>query len=557
MVEADADLSLVYNGEVYNFQELRTELQRAGHVFRSTGDAEVILKAYQAWGPALLERLNGMFAFALYDARKRVVFMARDRAGEKPLYYSQRPDALLFASELKSLLSVPGFVPVLDLQSLHYYLAFGFVPGELCILQNVRKLPPAHALLYHLDTQQLHTWRYWQLPEYEPVQRTTDQHLAVLEDLLRDSVRLRLLADVPVGISLSGGVDSSLITALAAALSPEPPRTFTVTFPGSATHDERAHAALVARHFRTNHAEIEAEPLTVGALPELARQFDEPIADSSMLPTYLLARAIREQATVALFGDGGDELFGGYPHYLWAQRAAGVQAGLPRFVRTGLSAMARRLPLGTRGRHYLLGLQEGAAETVAHINLYFDRFTRRELAPARAGSDPCVAAERFKMNLCRPQDSVLRQAMRVDFLTYLPDALLVKVDRASMLASLEVRTPFLDHRVVEFAFRELPDSLRATRNERKVLLRRLAARLLPAQLDLTRKQGFSIPIDDWLRGPWRRPFADWLADSPLFHARVVQQLFSGLDRGRANGQRLFALAIFELWRREYGIRVPD
>jgi asparagine synthase (glutamine-hydrolysing) len=366
-----------------------------------------------------------------------------------------------------------------------------------------------------------------------------------------------MIADVPVGVMLSGGVDSSLVVAMAARVSSQRVKTFTISFPGHGAFDEAPYARAVAEHFGTDHVELAAEPATVDLLPELARQYDEPIADSSMVPTYLVSRLIRREATVALGGDGGDELFGGYPHHSWVQQQGRVGTWLPGFARAAAQAAATRLmPVGMRGRNYLLGLTAKHPYNIVQFNVLFDADARRRLLaplgryrPAGNGPEACKAA------LCLPSDSSLRQTTALDFQTYLVDDILVKVDRASMLCSLEVRAPFLDPRLIDLAFRRVPDRLRATGSERKILSRRLAQKLLPPSLDLTRKQGFSLPLHQWFKGDWGRYIEDVLtnAEADLFDRRVVRQLFAGQRRGFANTHRIFALLMVELWRREHGI----
>lgn len=561
MSDTAGDLCITYNGEIFNYQELRRQLEARGHNFRTASDTEVILEAYRAWGTDCVGRFNGMFAFGLYDSRTRRLFLARDRAGEKPLFYRHTPGRLVFASELKALMADPAFPRRLDLEALDFYLAYGYVPGERCILQGVRKLGPAQALTYDLDSDHLAAWRYWELPEPVPHLRASLSELSEeLEGLLEDSVRLRLIADVPVGILLSGGLDSSLVTAMAARAASKPVKTFTISFPGHGPLDEGPYARLVAKHFGTEHVEMAAEPASVALLPELARQYDEPLADHSLVPTYLVARLIRPQAKVALGGDGGDELFGGYPHYSFLLRHQPLRRVIPQVMRTWVgSGAARLLPLGRRGRHHLMGFAREVPWSIAHINLYFDQRSRqRLLAPLRRqGLRWDAIPESYKAGLCIPGQSILQQASRVDLATTLVDDYLVKVDRASMLNSLEVRAPFLDHRLMEFAFGRLPDEFRATDRARKVLLRHLARRLLPARVDLTRKQGFTLPLDNWFQGDWGEFMVEVLsqADPHLFDQRLIESLIAGQRRGLANVNRLFLLMMFELWRREYGVAV--
>ena len=556
MADASGRLCITFNGEIYNYREVRGELEARGHSFRSASDTEVILESYLEWGDDCLGHLNGMFAFGLYDKANRRVFLARDRAGEKPLFYHLAGNILVFASELKALMADPAFPRRIDMESLDHYLTFGYVPGDMCILQGVRKLPPAHAMTFDLDSGRLRVRRYWQLPKpAATVDADPDELLEEFERLLEESVRRQLVADVPVGILLSGGIDSSLVTALAARVLSRPAKTFTISFPGHGSYDEAPYARLVAQHFGTEHIELAAEPATVELLPMLARQYDEPIADSSMVPTYLVSRLIRQYATVALGGDGGDELFGGYNHYTWLQSQEKMRRLIPRSLRQAAGYLAARgLPVGFRGRNHCIGFAGDLPHSIAHVNLYFDAVTRRELL-APSGWSAAHPAESYKSSFCAPNYSTLQTASRVDFQTTMADGYLVKVDRASMLNSLEVRAPFLDYRLVEFAFGRVPDTLRAFSGERKILSRRLAARLLPSELDLKRKQGFSLPFEAWFRGPWGEYIEDVLGkgDPALFNRRLIDKLIVGQRRGYANAGRLFALTIFELWRREYSV----
>jgi asparagine synthase (glutamine-hydrolysing) len=561
MSDSTGTICITFNGEIYNYLDLRKELTERGHVFRTQSDTEVILEAYRAWGTGSLAHLNGMFAFGLYDSLQRQLFLARDRAGEKPLFYRLTPGRLVFASELKALMADPTCPRKVDLEALEHYLAYGYVPGQLCILDGVRKLEQGQALTYDLDAENLHAWRYWELPEpARAPNRPTNDLLEELEGLLLDSVRRRLVADVPVGILLSGGIDSSLVTAMAARVSSRAVKTFTISFPGHAAFDESPHARTVAQHFGTNHVEMAAEPATVDLLPKLARQYDEPMADSSMVPTYLVSCLVRQHATVALGGDGGDELFAGYLHYDWVRRQEQVRRSCPRSLRSLVTrGAARALPVGFRGRNYLLAFDGDVSRSIAHVNLFFDAETRRRLlAPVRTGAArPKYQPELYRAALCNPEETTLRQATAADFRSYLVDDILVKVDRASMLTSLEIRAPWLDPRVIEFAFGRVPDSLRAVVGERKILPRMLAARLLPPTLDLKRKQGFAIPLGHWFRGNWGLFIEDTLSGDggSYFDPVTVRRLLAGQRRGLANTQRLFALTMFELWRRHYDVTV--
>jgi asparagine synthase (glutamine-hydrolysing) len=554
MADATARLWVVLNGEIYNFRELRADLACRGHRFRTRSDTEVLLAAYRQWGIDAVRRLNGMFAFALYDTDRAQLFLARDRAGEKPLFYRHHDGRFSFASELKALMTDPTLPRVIDRSALDQYLTFGYVGADACILRGVRKLPQGCALTYDLRRDTVRVWTYWSLPEpWTPDQppRVDDELVDELDELLLESVRMRLVADVPVGTMLSGGLDSSLVTAMAARVSSRRVRTFTIAFPGHGRFDEAPFARSVARHFGTEHVELAAGPATVDLMPELARQYDEPLADSSMVPTYLVSRLIRREATVALGGDGGDELFGGNQHYEWIRRHALCRRLVPGPLREVTSRLGRALPIGFRGRHYLITSNRDADWAIASANAYFDTETRgRLLGTMRMPAD--AGPERDKMRLALGHSPVQR-AMAADFRSYLVDDILAKVDRASMLASLEVRAPFLDPRIIDFAYGKTPDHLRAWKGKRKVILRKLGRRLLPASFDIDRKQGFSLPLHAWFEGDWGRFLCDVVRRSDVFDRRVVEQLIRSQERGRHNAHRLFALAMFELWRRTYKV----
>ncbi len=560
MTDINEQFCIVFNGEIYNYRRLRNKLISKGLRFRTNSDTEIILQAYQAWGENCLARLNGMFAFALYDKSKKRLFIARDRAGQKPLFYYHSNGRLTFASELKALMADPTFPRELNLEALNFYLAYGYIPGEMCILKGIHKLPPGHMMTYDVEIDHLMVRQYWRLPTYTQT-NTTDvgELVSRFQELLRDSVRLRLIADVPVGILLSGGIDSSLVTAMAAEVASKPVKTFTISFPGHDKYDEGPHARLVASHFGTDHTELEAEPTSIEVLSDLAKQYDEPIADSSMVPTYLISRLIRQHATVALGGDGGDELFGGYPHHCWVQQQKYLRYFTPHPLRALMyRAAGKLLPPGLKGRNYILGCLSELPYSIAQVNIYFDAGMRRRLlAPVWSEANlGRMSPESYKAARCDSTGTPLQLATSVDFLTYLPEDILVKVDRASMLTSLEVRSPYLDHRIIEFAFQQVPDNFRAGLRERKILPCRLAKSLLPKQLDLKRKQGFTMPLHQWFKGSWGTYFEQVLreADSNLFDQTVIRQLIDYQRRGFLNSQRLFTLVIFELWRRHYGIQ---
>jgi asparagine synthase (glutamine-hydrolysing) len=553
MTTGGGEVTVTFNGEIYNFIDLRHELESHGHQFRSRSDTEVLLAAYRQWGDAFLTRLNGMFALCLHDRARRRVLLARDRAGEKPLFYHLSPRGLTFASELKALMADPAFPRRVSPRALDFYLAYGYVPGEMCMLEGTHKLGQGMALAFALDSGATTTWRYWELPPPPQSASCAEDLVDELEVLLRDAVRRQLIADVPVGVLLSGGVDSSLVTALAAQASSRPVKTFTISFPGYGAFDEAPFARIVAERFGTEHHEFAAEPANVELLPRLVRQYDEPIGDHSMVPTFLVSRLVRREAKVALGGDGGDELFGGYTHYSWLLREERLRSYAPKIVRRLAARAAARLPAGIRGRNHIIGLGGDTGDSIAHINVFFDRFTRQRLLRGRAQRERGESPEAYRASLAPASYPPVRRAAETDFRTTMVDAYLVKVDRASMLNSLEVRAPLLDHRLIDFAFGRVPDCLKANESERKILLRRLAARVLPPELDLRRKHGFSMPLDRWFDGEWGRFMTSVLRESDTFDRATVESLIKEQGRGRTNATRLFALTFFELWKREYRV----
>jgi asparagine synthase (glutamine-hydrolysing) len=554
MQDTTNDFTIVFNGEIYNHLELKQELIDKGHSFFSHSDTEVILAAYSEWGKDCLLHLNGMFAFALYDSRKRFIFLARDRTGEKPLFYSLSNGIFRFASELKGLLIDPNFSHQINHQALDAYLTLGYVPGNLCIVQGANKLPAAHAMIFDLNKQSLQTWKYWQLPSSPALTEITQSYEeALLEDfelLLEDAVQKQLSADVPVGILLSGGVDSSLITAMAVRSSNQV-KTFTVRFDGYNKYDESKHARLIADYFGTEHFELNAGDASPELLKTLARQYDEPMADSSMFSTYLVSRLVRNHCTVALGGDGGDELFGGYQHYdrlLWRQHKVDW---LPLILRKIIAQCGESLlPIGFKGRNWLQSLSCDLNVELPLIASFFDSKTRLNLMGNK--SWPLVGESIWRAGTPK-NDDLLQRLTRMDFNNFMVEDILVKIDRASMLNSLELRAPLLDHRILEFAFGRVPSSLKTTFTSRKIFLKKLAKKLLPPNFDRQRKQGFGVPLEEWLKkGPWRDLFHDVLLDSQsIFDKKTVKKLLQGQDRGRRNSERLLCLVLFELWRREY------
>ncbi|MDH4228326.1 MAG: asparagine synthase (glutamine-hydrolyzing) [Nitrospirota bacterium] len=540
---------LCFNGEIYNFRALRAELERLGHPFAGTGDAEVLLAAYAAWGEECVGRLNGMFAFAVYDpggnGQGPSLFLARDPAGEKPLYYHHTADTFEFASEVRALEHGGRIDPL----ALDHYLALGYIPGDLCLFEGVHKLPAAHTARLDLGDFSLRTRRYRELPgapvgetgSGTPAETDVEALERELEHLLEDAVRLRLESDVPLGVLLSGGLDSGLVLAAASRVSSRPIEAFTVSLPDSPL-DESRRATQVARHFGAHHHILPLAPTGLGVLHDLAPLVDEPLGDSSLIPSFLVSALTRRHVTVALGGDGGDELFGGYTAYVTGLNALRRAGWMPRPL-LALAGAARYLPAGLKGRAYGLSLRHGALQQASWYTTFFDPRLRHRLyrnPPPLARAD---APERWHASLLgAPGAAPIHRLCRQGFLSTLTDDFLVKVDRASMAHALEMRSPWLDPRLIDFAFGRIPASWKVQGNATRRLQRRLAARLLPPDAEVPRKQGFSIPMDAWLRADRCQWVRDTLPDLPDSINRVyVEKLIHGHMRGRANGARLFAL----------------
>ena len=552
MSSPSGDVVVVFNGEIYNFKELRLELRKSGHAFITKSDTEVIIHAWKEWGVDCVDKFNGMFAFAIYDEVQSTTFIARDRMGEKPLYYSFDNGELRFSSELKGLLADESVSRAINNTALNYYLQFGYVPGDMCILEGIHKLPPSNALLFNHMSGEFDVWKYWNIPIFDnSINNKVDENFLVdkFETILGDSVESHLVSDVSTGVLLSGGVDSSLITALAAKQNNNI-NTYTVSFPNNKSYDESLYAKSISDQFNTNHTEIKIDEIPVEKLPEIAVFYDEPMCDSSMVPTYLLSSVVSDFCKVVLGGDGGDELFGGYKHYNRLIKLDISRKFLPKILAKSAGKISKNfLPTGFKGRQLLASLGIDLDVELPQNEFFFNSKEREKLIPSRYldlnGGDYSNSSHKGM--------SVLERGIRSDLTGYLPEDILVKVDRASMASSLEVRSPFLDINVINFALKEVPDYLKTTHNRRKILSKELSKKILPKSFDLKRKQGFSMPLSDLLKkGKWRVFFEEILLDSEcIFNKEAVNNLFLGIDFGMNNGERLFSLVIFELWKREY------
>lgn len=554
MQRSETEPTIIFNGEIYNHSELRSELRALGFGFASGSDTEVLLAAYQAWGHRCLDRLNGMFAFAIYDQASQTVFLARDRAGEKPLFYYTSAQLLIFASELGVLLKNPDLRREINPEALNHYLAYGYSTSDNTLVRGIHKLPPAHAMLFHIESGLRRLWPYWELPKFKPNPVIEQEELVdELDILLEAAVKRQLEADVPVGVLLSGGLDSSLITAMASR-GAAPIRTFTVAVESDTKLDEARFAESIAAHFGTEHTVLPAETVDATLFESIAKRMGEPLADSSIIPTYLVTREIRKSCTVALGGDGGDELFGGYGHYSQVLDWSHARRYVPGiFTHAAAKLSQLMLPVGFPGRNLVSNSNFDLSLGVFTSATHFDSISRRKLL--RGTGIAAIDSEEGRRSQALIRGGSIDNFTAMDFANYLPEDILVKVDRASMMNSLEVRAPFLDASLLEFAFGRVPSDLKATRFDKKILLKRLAQRLFPKDYDFDRKQGFSIPLAKWLKqGDIRDLFWDTLAgQDTLLNKEAVLRILNNQERGFRNSERIFALFQLEIWRREFDV----
>ncbi len=573
----DGSIWVVFNGEIYNYQALRRRLEARGHTLKTHGDTEVLVHLYEDEGVEMFRHLRGMFALAIWDAPRNTLVLARDRLGQKPLIYKHDGARLTFASELKALLALPKaeFPRVVNPISLDQYLTYGYINHPLTIFEGVYKLPPAHYAVWHAGRLEL--GRYW-APDWNAESRRPLADAAhELRAVLEDAVREQMVADVPLGAFLSGGVDSTIIVGLMQRASNRPVKTFSIGFDDPA-FDERAFAAEAAAFLGTEHHAFVVAPRAWETLPALSEQFDEPFADSSALPTWFVARETRREVTVALTGDAGDELFAGYDRYRAVALADRIDR-LPASAKRALGGpLARAVPASSRAKTKLRSLKrwleavdlDPAARYLRWIAL-FDEAARTDLytpdwidaIAARSAqsadpdeADPARVLDRA-LDAAIKRDNVTRSTI-ADMLTYLPCDLLVKVDLASMAHSLECRAPFLDHRVVELAAAmPIEQKLRLRRGRSKVVLKRACADLIPPSIARRSKMGFGVPLDRWFRGPLRNDLESILLDPisiarGIFRADVVKTLVDEHTSGRRDhAYKLWSLLMLELWFRRY------
>ena len=551
MFSADRSLVLSFNGEVYNFREIRADLEGMGHVFRGGSDTEVMLAAFREWGvDSAVRRFIGMFAFALWDSGTRKLYLVRDRLGIKPLYLARLPGILLFASEMKALLAYPDFPREVDRSALQYFLEYQYVPGPHAIYRNVEKVLPGHIVEIGGDGS-IADRTYWDLFDYwgkaQDRPRTEEEYEEELSALLDSSIRYRMISDVPLGAFLSGGIDSSLVVALMRKAASGPVKTFSIGFRESG-YDESPHARAVAAHLGTDHHEKICTPQEAQTLVrKIPDAFDEPFADPSAIPTMLVSEFTRHNVTVGLSGDGGDELFCGYPRYAWVRHGSRVQ-GIPGFLRRPLCSLLSRVPIHKVQRGAESVLYDDPAEMFFHTVGIFERRRLGEIVPEVVDDTHLPFFRTFRDPRC---GGIVDRAMATDIKTYLVDDILTKVDRASMAYSLEARVPLLDHRIVEFAARLSME--RKVHGGTKYLLRKILYRHVPRRIIDRPKMGFGIPVNRWLRNELRPLLGEYLNEErvrregflrPEGVERVVREHLSGR---RDHQYRLWALLVFAMW----------
>jgi asparagine synthase (glutamine-hydrolysing) len=559
MHNADRTAWIVFNGEIYNYKEVRARLVQLGHEFHTDCDTEVIIHAYDEYGAECPKHLRGMFAFAIWDERTGELLLARDRVGKKPLLYARTPEGLVFGSEFSALLKHPQVGREVNREAIHHYLTFMCVPAPLTAYRDIHKLEPGHTLRYTREGE-IKTERYWQ-PDFSRKTRMSEEEAGERAvEILREAVRVRLMSEVPLGAFLSGGVDSSAVVALMSEVSPTPVKTFSIGFEEQ-DFSELHHARRVAEHVGAEHHEFIVRPDAMEVLPTLVEHYGEPYADSSAIPTYYVSRETRRHVTVALNGDGGDECFAGYERYA-AMKLAEKYRGVPHLLREGLIKAIALYPTSETRRSRARDLKRfldaaslptverymrlvSVLDTPAKDALYTDDF-RREMQEHKAADfvAPWFAAANGA--------GLVDASLLADTMTYLPNDLLVKVDIASMAVSLEARSPFLDHHVIEFAA-SLPENLKLRGLTTKYLLKRVLAKLLPAENLQRRKMGFGVPIGHWLRGVMQ-PFLreTLLAEKALargfFKPEAVTRMVELHTRGeRDYAHQLWTLLMLELW----------
>jgi asparagine synthase (glutamine-hydrolysing) len=562
----DGSIWIVFNGEIYNYRELRDDLIRRGHTFKTNTDTETIVHLYEEEGEACVSRLRGMFAFAIYDRRKRKLFMARDRVGVKPLHYALAGNRLVFGSEIKSLLQHPEVPRAVNHEAISDFLSFSYVPDPQTAFRGIRKLPPGHTLTFKDGF--LVTRCYWDFnyPEQEPDQKVESEEYYIerLRELIAESVRMRLMSDVPLGAFLSGGIDSSTVVAMMARAMDRPVKTFSIGFTES-SHDELHYARIAARHFNTEHHEFIVTPDVCRVVEEIVWHHDEPFADMSSVPTYIVSKMAREHVTVVLSGDGGDELFAGYERYLVDRQRQKFER-VPGFFRRNLMLRASRwLPRHVYGKNYLRNVSlEPGARYIDSISC-FDEDKKQQLLSndfQRALSRHS-ATDKFTRLFAAPGSSErLDHLLYLDSKTYLPGDIMTKVDRMSMAHSIEAREPLLDHKLIEFA-QQIPALFKLHGSQTKSILKKAMRGIIPDEIIHRPKQGFGVPMQKWFKEDLREMVIDTLNDSRTrqrgyFDQHVVSAILrEHLSGRRDNSRHLWSLLMLELWHRAFIDHQPE
>ena len=566
MASQDGRIWIIYNGEIYNYRALRAALVESGRSFVSQSDTEVILQAYEEWGEDCVVRLDGMFAFAIFDGRRRRIVLARDRTGKKPLFYYRDQERLVFASEIKALLVHPSVPCEFHEGILPRYLTYGYVPSPETFYKGIRSLPPASLMAVDLPEGREHQRIYWHVPLPEqPLRVSRPEAIQGLQERLTEAVRKRLVSDVPLGVFLSGGIDSTIVVGLMSRLTGQPIHTFSIGFRGDPRYDETPYARLVAQQFKTRHTEFMVEPKAFELLERLIYHHDQPFGDASAIPTFLLCALTKEHVTVALNGDGGDECFAGYRRF----QAAAASARMPRWFSGAAARLLTTLLPPSAQRHRQLGelirffnaAQRPWDERLARWISYFpepSRLLRPELRARVPEDDWLVPARRWlaQAQRCSP----LTQALYFNFQEYLPNDLHVKMDRCSMAHGLETRSPFLDTEVIEYAAR-LPDAMKLRGWTTKAILKEAFADLLPPAIVRRPKQGFGVPLDAWFRTDLRDAVSELLLArgarlTAYLEPQAIRDVWGAHLRGARNmGLPLWNLLTLELWLRMCARRV--
>ena len=555
---------IVFNGEIYNFQEKRAMLEQAGYTFQSHSDTEVILALYDKYGKDCLSHLRGMFSFALYDEQEGVLFCARDRVGKKPFKYYVDKDVFMFGSELKALLTQPEYVKEPDYVAIHHYLTLQYVPAPLTGFVGIRKLPPAHSLTLNVRTKEMKIERYWKLDYSKKLDLSEEEWQKKILEKLEEATALRMISDVPIGAFLSGGIDSSAVVAMMAKHSKTPIKTFSIGFKEE-KYNELPYARMIAEKFHTEHTEFIVEPKAIELLPMLVRQYEEPYADSSALPTYYVSRLTREHVTVALNGDGGDENFAGYSRYsafqfsLMCERLGVLHSSIIEPLARVVSSMAQNT-LFERIHRFSRSLSQNYRRRYMEYTSYFTNPQKKELYTDEfkkkvwAENSYDFIAKEFGNS---GSNNRAEQALYADFTTYLPDDLLVKVDIASMAVSLEGRSPFLDHEFLELTA-QIPFNLKLRGfNNKKYILKEALRGIVPDEILFRPKMGFGIPIDHWFRNElkdyaYEKLLQGHLVKKNICKREAIAHILDQHCRTNINyAPRIWALLTLELWFEEY------